>query len=111
MACGREGSGISQALLSSDACHGKLSETLALAQERARSLGLPYAGALTPREAWDVLQPAPGSKLVDVRTRANGTGSAACRAPSRSSGCFIRAMNPTPTSWHTSNVRSIRKRW
>jgi rhodanese-related sulfurtransferase len=49
---------------------GKLSETLALAQERARSLGLPYAGALTPREAWDVLQLAPGSKLVDVRTRA-----------------------------------------
>jgi rhodanese-related sulfurtransferase len=49
---------------------GKLSETLALAQERARSLGLPYAGALTPREAWEVLQLAPGSKLVDVRTRA-----------------------------------------
>ena len=45
---------------------GKLSETLALAQERARSLGLPYAGALTPREAWDVLQLAPGSKLVDA---------------------------------------------
>ena len=49
---------------------GKLSETLALAQERARSMNLPYAGALTPREAWDVLQLAPGSKLVDVRTRA-----------------------------------------
>ena len=49
---------------------GKLSETLALAQERARSLNLPYAGALTPREAWDVLQLAPGARLVDVRTRA-----------------------------------------
>ena len=49
---------------------GKLSETLALAQERARSLNLAYAGALTPREAWDVLQLAPGAKLVDVRTRA-----------------------------------------
>lgn len=49
---------------------GKLSETLALAQERARSLNLAYTGALTPREAWDVLQLAPGAKLVDVRTRA-----------------------------------------
>ena len=49
---------------------GKLSETLALAQERARSLNLAYAGALTPREAWEVLQLAPGAKLVDVRTRA-----------------------------------------
>lgn len=47
---------------------GKLSETLALAQERAR--GLPYAGSLTPREAADVLQLAPGARLVDVRTRA-----------------------------------------
>ena len=49
---------------------GKLSETLALAQERARAMKLPYAGALVPREAWDVLQLAPGAKLVDVRTRA-----------------------------------------
>ena len=49
---------------------GKLSETLALAQERARGLNLPYAGTLTPREAWELLQLAPGAKLVDVRTRA-----------------------------------------
>ena len=34
---------------------GKLSETLALAQERARSLNLAYAGALTPREALEAL--------------------------------------------------------
>jgi 3-mercaptopyruvate sulfurtransferase SseA len=51
---------------------GKLTEILSLApQERARSLDLaPTPGALTPREAWDVLQLAPGAKLVDVRTRA-----------------------------------------
>ena len=49
---------------------GKLSETLALAQQRSRDAGLPYAGLLTPREAWDVLQAAPGARLVDVRTRA-----------------------------------------
>ncbi|HMV19265.1 MAG TPA: rhodanese-like domain-containing protein [Zoogloea sp.] len=49
---------------------GKLSETLALAQQRSRDAGLPYAGLLTPREAWDLLQAAPGARLVDVRTRA-----------------------------------------
>jgi rhodanese-related sulfurtransferase len=49
---------------------GKLSETLALAQQRARDANLAYAGALNPREAWEVLQLAPGAKLVDVRTHA-----------------------------------------
>lgn len=49
---------------------GKLSEILKLARERAERMGLPYAGALTPAEAWEVLQGAPGAKLVDVRTRA-----------------------------------------
>lgn len=49
---------------------GKLSDILSLAQNRARELGLPYEGALTPSEAYEVLQLAPGAKLVDVRTRA-----------------------------------------
>jgi rhodanese-related sulfurtransferase len=49
---------------------GKLSDLPALAQKRARELGLPYEGALTPAEAYEVLQLAPGAKLVDVRTRA-----------------------------------------
>ena len=49
---------------------GKLSDILALAQKRARELGLPYEGALTPAEAHEVLHLAPGAKLVDVRTRA-----------------------------------------
>lgn len=49
---------------------GKLNEILGLARERAERMGLPYAGALTPAEAWQVLQHAPGAKLVDVRTRA-----------------------------------------
>lgn len=49
---------------------GKLNEILGLARERAERLDLPYAGALTPAEAWEVLQHAPGAKLVDVRTRA-----------------------------------------
>lgn len=49
---------------------GKLTDLLRLAQERAQELNLPYAGALTPAEAHEVLQLAPGAKLVDVRTRA-----------------------------------------
>lgn len=49
---------------------GKLSEILALAQKRAKDLNLPYEGALTPAEAHEVWQLAPGAKLVDVRTRA-----------------------------------------
>ncbi|MGB4467439.1 MAG: rhodanese-like domain-containing protein [Azovibrio sp.] len=49
---------------------GKLTDLLQLAQERGQALGLPYAGALTPTEASQVWQLAPGAKLVDVRTRA-----------------------------------------
>lgn len=49
---------------------GTLSDLLALAQQRALNLGLPYQGALTPGEAWQVLQLAPGAKLVNVRSRA-----------------------------------------
>jgi rhodanese-related sulfurtransferase len=47
-----------------------LSDLLSLAQSRARELGLPYAGALTPKEACQIWQTAPGALLVDVRTRA-----------------------------------------
>lgn len=36
------------------------------AQQRGRELGLPYAGALTPSEAYALMQA--GAKLVDVRT-------------------------------------------
>ena len=47
-----------------------LEETLQKARERAKQLGLPYGGALTPKEADAVWRQAPGAKLVDVRTRA-----------------------------------------
>ncbi|WP_026687398.1 rhodanese-like domain-containing protein [Azovibrio restrictus] len=49
---------------------GKLTDLLQLARERAQATGLPYAGALTPAEAHQVWQLAPGARLVDVRTRA-----------------------------------------
>jgi rhodanese-related sulfurtransferase len=42
-------------------------EILARADERRLVMGLPYAGAVTPAEAWD-LQEAGAAKIVDVRT-------------------------------------------
>ncbi len=49
---------------------GKISSILALAQKRALDANLPYEGALTPLEAYEILQHAPGARLVDVRSRA-----------------------------------------
>jgi rhodanese-related sulfurtransferase len=49
---------------------GTISEILARARDRALQMSLPYEGALTPAEAYELLQQAPGSRLVDVRTRA-----------------------------------------
>jgi rhodanese-related sulfurtransferase len=49
---------------------GRLTEILQLAQARVRELGLPYEGALTPAEAYELLRLAPGARLVDVRTKA-----------------------------------------
>lgn len=48
----------------------RLKEILNLAQERAQRLGVPYAGALTPGEAYEVLQLQPSACLVDIRTHA-----------------------------------------
>jgi rhodanese-related sulfurtransferase len=48
---------------------GTHDEIFERAAERARAMGLPYAGALTPREAW-ALKAAGAATLVDVRTHA-----------------------------------------
>lgn len=49
---------------------GKITAILESAQQRANEIGAPYTGLLTPNEAYELLQSAPGAKLVDVRTRA-----------------------------------------
>lgn len=49
---------------------GKITEILQGAQQRAKEMNLPYEGALFPDEAYEILQSAPGARLVDVRTRA-----------------------------------------
>ncbi len=45
-------------------------ELLKRAQKRAEENSLPYAGALTPFEAYDVLKNVPQAVLIDVRTSA-----------------------------------------
>ena len=40
------------------------------AKQRGEQLGLPYAGALTPKEAYELMQHNAAARLVDVRTRA-----------------------------------------
>jgi rhodanese-related sulfurtransferase len=47
-----------------------LNEILNSATERATAKNLPYAGELTPRQAFDLLQQEPATVLVDVRSRA-----------------------------------------
>ncbi len=45
-------------------------DILERARQRAQQLGLPYAGAVTPREAHELWNSIAGAKMVDVRTRA-----------------------------------------
>lgn len=47
-----------------------INDALQKARERAKQMGLPYDGALTPQEANEIWRQAPAAKLVDVRTRA-----------------------------------------
>ena len=45
-------------------------EIIETARERGRASGLPYAGAVTPEEAYALLQADPAARLIDVRTSA-----------------------------------------
>lgn len=49
---------------------GNQQKILRLAQKRSIENSLSYAGAVTPREAFDILQENPEVQLVDVRTQA-----------------------------------------
>lgn len=49
---------------------GRITAILESAHQRAKEKALPYRGALTAAEAYELLQLAPHAKLVDVRTRA-----------------------------------------
>src|SRR4051794_27051381 len=45
-------------------------DILTTARQRGQTSQLPYAGAVTPQEAYALLQANPRAKLVDVRTNA-----------------------------------------
>lgn len=45
-------------------------DILSSARERAHQQRLPYAGAVTPQEAYALLEQNPSAKLIDVRTNA-----------------------------------------
>jgi rhodanese-related sulfurtransferase len=47
-----------------------MSEILERAKRRAEEANLPYAGALTPEEAYEIIHKTEHAKLVDVRTSA-----------------------------------------
>jgi rhodanese-related sulfurtransferase len=49
--------------------HETVNEIFEKAAERARALGLAYAGAVTPQEAWTLKQSG-AADIVDVRTKA-----------------------------------------
>ena len=50
--------------------HMSISEILNRARERAERQGFNFSGEVTPTEAFQLLQEAPGAVIVDVRTRA-----------------------------------------
>lgn len=47
-----------------------LNDILSTARHRAEESSLPYAGAVTPAEAYELVQQDPGVMVVDVRTNA-----------------------------------------
>ena len=49
-------------------------DILALARQRQQAGALPYAGAVTPAEAFALLQANPNVKLIEVRTQAESDG-------------------------------------
>lgn len=49
---------------------GAIHKILETAQERGQQMQLPYSGAVTPSEAWQILQSVPHARLVDVRSHA-----------------------------------------
>lgn len=49
---------------------GKITAILEQAQQRAKQINAPYSGALLPDEAYQILQLAPGAKIIDVRSKA-----------------------------------------
>ena len=87
-----------------------ITEILKSAAERAKQLGLPYGGALTPAEAYEVWRNAPGAKLVDVRTRAEWDYVGRIPGAVEIELLTYPGNRPNPASWPSSKARRTRRR-
>ena len=65
-----------------------------LDQARTRADGLPYAGAVTPQEAFALVQNDPRVKLVDVRTNAERDWIGRVAIPDRQHGAVQWSLYP-----------------
>lgn len=71
-------------------------ELIETARARGRSQQLPYAGAVTPQEAFALLQSDAGAKLIDVRTNAERDWVGVTRVPSQAAVQWNLYPNGTP---------------
>ena len=69
-------------------------EILAAALDRARGANLPYAGAVTPEEAYALLQADPAARLIDVRTVAERDWVGKVALPEAKQGAVQWALYP-----------------
>lgn len=72
-------------------------EILASAQERAIHGQLPYAGAVTPQEAYALLQTANNVRLIDVRTNAERDWVGKVAVPEEKHGAVQWSLYPGGT--------------
>ena len=86
---------------------GTLTDILNRAQTRAGEAGLPYAGAVTPTEAFALLQNPPGTTLVDVRPQLQRE---ATRRPASGERADSRSGDGEKRSGNGRNRRRPRRR-
>lgn len=83
--------------------HEHCSQVLAAAAARGKELGLPYAGAVMPAEAWELVK-ALQATLLDVRTMRSGSLSERLPSPSALNGAcgpVWRSILISPAKlWH-----------
>lgn len=69
-------------------------DILETARERGNASDLPYAGAVTPDEAYTLLQTDPAAKLIDVRTSAERDWVGKVALPEAKQGAVQWSMYP-----------------
>ena len=88
-----------------------ISEILEHAKRRAEQAGLPYAGALTPQEAFEVMQKTEHAKLVDVRSSAELDLVGKVPAATHIEWAFYPGMLKNPDFEAQLNMKWIKRPW